>query len=137
MNPILTLITGALPEILKRLLPAEKMSELDRATLEQQLTLELAKQDWQQVQAQLADVASARELGKADIAQGNAFTSSLAAIVRPLWGIGAFALVIYSVATGHEIGQPLQQIIELVLFYYFGSRLAEKLTPTITGAYKK
>jgi len=39
--------------ILKRILPAEKMSEEERAKLEAQITMELAKQDWQGILGQL------------------------------------------------------------------------------------
>lgn len=137
LNLILPFLSNLLPDILKRVLPAEKMSEADRAQLEQSLTMELMKANWQQVEAEYADRNSARDLAKADIAVGNAFTGALAAIVRPLWGIGAFAIVAYSVATGYEIKAPLQAIIETLLMFYFGGRVIEKVTPSISGAFKK
>lgn len=137
MSLILPFLSGILPDVLKRILPAEKMSEADRANLEQQLTMELLKADWKQVEAEYADRNSARELGKADIAAGNALTGFLSATVRPLWGIGAFILVAYSVVVGYAIASPIQAIIEAVLLYFFGGRVIEKITPTISGVFKK
>lgn len=137
LNLILPFLGKVLPDVLKRVLPAEKMSESDRAQIEQALTLELMKANWQQVEAEYADRNSARDLAKADIAVGNAFTGALAAIVRPLWGIGAFIIVAYSVGSGYEIKAPLQAIIETLLMFYFGGRVIEKVTPTISNAMKK
>ena len=137
MSLILPFLSGILPDVLKRILPAEKMNEADRANLEQQLTLELMKADWKQVEAEYADRNSARELGKADIAAGNALTGFLSATVRPLWGIGAFVLVAYSVVVGYAIAAPIQAIIETVLMFYFGGRVIEKITPSISSVFKK
>lgn len=137
LNLILPFLSGILPDVLKRILPAEKMNESDRINLEQQLTLELMKADWKQVEAEYADRNSARELGKADIAAGNALTGFLSATVRPLWGIGAFVLIAYSVIAGYVITTPIQAIIETVLMFYFGGRVIEKITPAISGAFKK
>ena len=85
-------------------------------------------------QAQVDDLASARDLGKADIAAGNAFTGALAAIVRPLWGIGAFCLVAYYAISHVPIDTGLKDIIELVIQFYFGGRVIEKIAPHITNA---
>lgn len=137
LSLILPFLTNLLPDVIKRVLPAEKMSEADRAALEQALTMELMKADWKQIEAEYADRNSARDLAKADIAVGNAFTGALAAIVRPLWGIGAFCIVVYAVATDYPITAPLQAIIETLLVFYFGGRVIEKVTPSITGAMKK
>lgn len=137
LNIVLPFLSGILPDILKRVLPAEKMSESARIEIEKQLTLELMKANWQQVEAEFADRNSARELGKADIAAGNAVTGFLSATVRPLWGIGAFILVAYSVTAGYVISTPIQAIIETVLMFYFGGRVIEKITPAISQVFKK
>lgn len=134
---ILPFLGKVVPDILKRVLPAEKMSEVERANIEQQLTLELMKADWKQVEAEFEDRKSARDLGKADIAVGNAFTGFMAATVRPLWGIGAFVLVAYSVIAQYQIAAPIQAIVETVLMFYFGGRVIEKIIPAVTGAMKK
>lgn len=136
LNLILPFLTGILPDVIKRILP-EKISESEKMLIEQKLTFELLNADWKKIEAEYTDRNSARELGKADIARGNAFTSAMAAIVRPLWGIGAFAIVVYSVITDYEIKVPLQTIIETLLMFYFGGRTIEKVTPSITGAIKK
>lgn len=135
-NLILPFITGLLPDILKRVLP-EKISDMDKAMIERELTLELLKADWQKIEAEYADRNSARDLAKADIAVGNAFTGALAAIVRPLWGVGAFCIVVYAVVSDYPISAPLQAIIETLLVFYFGGRVVEKVAPTITGVFKK
>ena len=122
MAPIFTLLAGLLPDVIKRVLPAEKMSEAEAAKLQADMTLELLKQDWSKVEAEYEDRASARQLAAADIAKGNALTGVLAACVRPAWGFGALAMVAWSVLAGHEINAPLQDIIQTVLFFYFGGR---------------
>ena len=134
MALLLPFLSGILPDILKRILPAEKMSEAEQAQLAQALTLEMMKADWQQVEASYADVKDARGLAAADIAKGNAFTGALAAIVRPLWGIGAFCLVAYSVASHSPIDAGIKEIVQTVIWFYFGGRVIEKVTPTITAA---
>jgi hypothetical protein len=113
------------------------MSEAEAAKLQAELTLELMKQDWSRIEAEYADRNSARQLAAAEIAKGNAFTSLLAAIVRPLWGIGAFVLVSYSVIYGVAISSVLNDIIQTVLMFYFGGRVIEKVTPSIVNAFKK
>lgn len=137
LNLILPFLTGIIPDVIKRVLPAEKMSEGDRASLERELTLAVMAADWKSVEAEYADRNSARDLAKADIASGNALTGALAAGVRPLWGIGAFVLVAYYVVTGAEIKPAIQSIVETVIVFYFGGRVVEKVTPTISGALKK
>lgn len=134
---ILPFLSKILPGIISRVLPSEKMSEEEAAQLSQNLQLELMKADWQSVSAEYADRASARGLASQDIAKGNAFTSFLAAAVRPLWGIGGLCVVTYSVATGYQINAPLQAILETLLKFYFGGRVIEKVTPHISAAIKK
>ena len=134
---LLPLLGNILPGIIKRVLPAEKMSEEDAAKLQHELTMVLIQQDWNQIQAEYADRNSARNLAAQDIAKGNAFTGLLAAIVRPLWGIGAFGLVSYSWFMGTAIDPAMQSVINTVLMFYFGGRVIEKVTPHVTEAMKK
>lgn len=134
---LLPLLGNLLPGILSRVLPPEKMSEEDAAKIQHELTMTLINQDWNQIQAEYADRNSARVLAAQDIAKGNAFTGMLAAIVRPLWGIGAFILVVYSVLYHSPIDGALQSIITTVLAFYFGGRVIEKVTPHITAAITK
>jgi len=134
---LITLLSSLIPDVIKRVLPPEKMSEADAAKLQAELTLALMKQDWDRIEAEYADRNSARQLAAAEIAKGNALTSLLAAVVRPLWGIGAFVLVAYSVIYGVAISNVLNDIIQTVLMFYFGGRVIEKVTPTIVGALKK
>ena len=134
LNLILPFLSDLLPDVLKRILPAEKMSDAERAEFAQNLQLELMKADWQQVEASYADMADARSLAKADIAKGNAFTGALSAMVRPLWGIGAFVLVAHY-AIGHvPIDAGFKDIIQTVIWFYFGGRVIEKVTPHAASA---
>ena len=130
---ILPIINSILPGVLNRILPAEKMSELDKTRLQMELTKELMNADWQHVQAEYDDRNSARLLAGKDIASGNAFTGFLAATVRPAWGFGALALVVYSVGWHFPIDSNLKDIINTVLFFYFGGRTLEKVTPHISA----
>lgn len=134
---LLALLNGVLPDVIKRVLPAEKVSEAEQANLQAQLTLAVMAADWQKIEAEYADRASARTLAAAEIAKGNAFTSFMAASVRPLWGIGAFVLVAYSVGFDHAIAEPLQSIIQSVLAFYFGGRVIEKVAPLVAQGMKK
>lgn len=131
------ILNSVLPGVLNRILPAEKMSELDKAKLQIEIMGQLAAADWQQVKAEYDDRNSARLLAEKDIAGGNAFTSFLAATVRPAWGFGALALVIYNVVAHFPIDSNLRDIINTVLFFYFGGRTIEKITPHIAGAFDK
>lgn len=134
---LLNLLSGVLPDVLKRVLPAEKISETEQARIAQALQTELLKQDWAKIEAEFKDRDSARNLAAQEIAKGNALTASLAAFVRPVWGLGCFALVAHSVLTGSAIGQPLQAIVELTLMFYFGGRTLEKVAPLTAAVLKK
>ena len=133
---LLPLLSSILPDVLKRVLPGEKISEADAANLQQQITLELMRQNWSEIEAEYKDRDSARQLAAAEIAKGNALTSFAAALVRPVWGLGAFALVAYSVWASVPIAEPLQSIIQTVLMFYFGGRVIEKIAPLVAGAAK-
>lgn len=137
MTPLIGALLGFLPDVLKRVLPAEKISEAEQAQLMQQFQLEIMKQDWAGIEAEFKDRDSARNLAAQEIAKGNAWTSAAAALVRPLWGIGCFVLVGYSVLFSYEIKPVLQSIIETVLMFYFGGRVLEKLTPAIMAGWAK
>lgn len=52
-SAILGFLSAPLAEILKRVLPPEKMSEAERAQIEAALLIELSKLDWQQLHGQL------------------------------------------------------------------------------------
>lgn len=134
---IFGLLNSILPGVINRVLPPEKMSEEDSAKLQQELALELMKQDWQGIEAEYADRSNARNLAAQDIAGGNNITRFLSATVRPAWGFGALVLVSYSVITHSAIESTYADIIQTVLFFYFGGRTLEKVTPTIVGAFKK
>jgi hypothetical protein len=133
LPPIIAAAGSLLGDVLKRVLPAEKISESERMQIEQTMTLELMKQDWSRVEAELKDRMNARELAAADIARGNAFTGILAATVRPAWGYGALVLVVYTVV-GTSLGLPtlevpeaIWEILNYVVWFFFGGRTAEKI----------
>ncbi len=82
-------------------------------------------------QAAQADMADTRNLAAQEIAKGNVWTTAAAALVRPLWGIGSFVIVAGSVVMAAKLDSAVKDLIELVVEFYFGSRLVEKLTPHI------
>ena len=130
---LLNMLSGILPDVIKRVLPAEKISEADQAQLAQALQLELMKQDWQQIEAEYKDRDSARGLAAQEIAKGNAFTSALAALVRPVAGFGC----IYLVGHAHFAAMPLDAntagIVQTVFQFYFGGRVIEKVLPMMAA----
>lgn len=134
---LLPLVAGPLVnivgDIVKRILPAEKMSEEDRAKLEQELQLAIMKQDWTNVEKEFADRADARALAKADVEKGNWFSNILAATVRPVWGYASLIVVIYPYVAG-ALGLPAvaldeatKSIVQLVICFYFGGRSVERI----------
>lgn len=52
-NLLIGPVAGVIDTVLKRVLPVEKISEAEHARLEQELTLEMAKIDWQAIAGQL------------------------------------------------------------------------------------
>ena len=134
---ILAVLGNVLPDVIKRVLPSEKISEEDAAKLQHEISLVLIKQNWDEIRAEYDDRNSARNLAGQDIAKSNALTGFLSAVVRPMWGIGAFALVAYSWLRATPIDPAMHGIITTVLMFYFGGRVIEKVTPHITEAMKK
>jgi hypothetical protein len=81
-------IAGLLDTVLKRVLPAEKMSESERAHLEAELRLELMKFDWQSVLGQL-------EINKEEAKHASIFVAGW----RPFCGwIGGLGLAYHFIA---------------------------------------
>jgi len=134
---LIGLLQNILPGVINRVLPPEKMSEEDAAKLQNELTKTLIEQNWNEIEAEYKDRDSARNLAAQDIAKGNAFTGILSATVRPAWGYGALALVVYSVLYTVPISAQLNDIIQTVLFFFFGGRTIEKVIPHITEAIKR
>src|SRR3990167_10887632 len=98
--PFIGPLIGVVSDVLKRVLPAEKMSEGERAQLEQAIQLEMMKQDWSSVEKEYIDRADARALAKSEASQGNAWTMALSALVRPIWGIASLVVVAYPYLAG-------------------------------------
>lgn len=131
---LMPLLSNLIPDVIKRVLPGEKISEADQAKLAQEMQLAVMNQDWQQIEAAYKDRQDARALAAQEIAKGNALTTFLAATVRPLWGLGALVLVGWSTYKQLPIPAPLENIIEMVLAFYFGGRLVEKVAPAIVNS---
>ena len=134
---LLSLLGNIIPDVVKRVLPAEKISEEDRAKLANEMTLAFMQADWQSVEAEYKDRADARNLAAQDIAKGNALTAFLSAVVRPVWGLGAFVMVGYSILYSVPIDPATREIIQTVLWFYFGGRTIEKVVPHIAEAIKR
>lgn len=131
---LMSLLSNILPSVLNKV-AGDKMSEEDKAKFQIEALKMAQDQDWKSIQAEYDDRNNARSLAEKDIAKGNAVTGILAATVRPAWGYGALVLVAYSVIGGFVISSPLQDIIQTVLFFFFGGRTLEKIIPTVSDAY--
>ena len=130
------LLGKVLPDVVKRVLPPEKMSQEDSAKLQQELALTLMAQDWKSIEAEYSDRASARWLAAQEVAKSPPWAAAASAIVHPVWGLGAFALVVYSLLNNMDIKPALQSIIETVIMFYFGGRVVEKVTPHVAGIFE-
>lgn len=135
-------LTKIVGDVLNRLLPAEKMSEADKARIEFEVMKSAQAADWSGVEKEFADRADARALAQKDMAAGNAFTSILAATVRPVWGYASLVVVAYPYLAG-ALGLPgvsiddnTKAIVQTVIMFYFGGRVVEKVLPQMRSASK-
>ncbi len=126
-------ITDIVTKTIASFLPAQKMSEKEKAELEEQLQNNILKADWKRLEKEFEDRASARELAKAELKNGTAFTSFLAAFHRPLWSI--VCLVIYTwTMISPSFNFPdinftglHKDVMMTVVIFYFGGRSVEKV----------
>jgi hypothetical protein len=81
--------------------------------------------------AEQADMANTRNLAAQEIAHGTPWTVAASAAVRPLWGLGSFALVAGSLLFGYQIPASILPLIQSTMDFFFGSRLVEKIMPHI------
>lgn len=136
---IVSPVTSIIRDVLKRILPPEKMSEEEKAKLEQELTLAVMQQDWQRFEKEIQDRISARELAKSELEKGNAFTNILAATHRPIWSFVTLGLFVWSIVSGQfglppvELTDIHKSIMQTVIIFYFGGRSIEKAITTIKG----
>lgn len=138
--PILDSVTGIVRDVLRRVLPREKMSETEAAAVEASVDQALRNADWREFEAVYADRADARSLAKTDVAVGNAWTGALAAIHRPIWSLGVFLLFAWALVSP-QLGLPNITLTEVhkdvmmtVIVFYFGGRTVEKVTATVKQA---
>lgn len=142
-------VSDLLNGVIKRILP-EKMSDADKANLQQQLTLELMKADWAGIEKEYQDRADARALAKADVDKGNWFTNVLSATVRPIFAYVAMVAFFVPMAvrmttaflhhafTDAQLAaislNPIeQQIVLSIVYFYYGGRTVEKGLAIWTG----
>lgn len=132
-------VTGIVSDVLKRVLPPEKMSDGERAQIEQAVTLKLMEMDMSQFEKEIEDRANARALAAKESEKGTPFTMALAAINRPIWSIGCFAIFAWTIIA-QSFGGPTITLTEVhkdimmtVIFFYFGGRTLEKTSAIIKG----
>ena len=99
-NLLIGPVAEVINTVLKRVLPAEKMSEAERAKLEAEITLELSKQDWEGIRGQL-------EINKEEAKSTNWFVAGW----RPAIGWICGAAFAY-----HYVIQPLAVFFTVVVF---------------------
>jgi hypothetical protein len=139
--------------VVKRIWP-EKMSELDKAKLEQETALFIMSQQGQNIMNEFSDRASARKLAEADIAKGSWFTTCLAAAVRPVGGFTALLAFFAPLAArvtssffGHvftpeqiaaiQLSSTEKEIVLSIIYFYFGGRVVERGIAVWTGSTAK
>lgn len=126
--------------VLRRVLPAEKMSESERKALEDTMAVELLKADWSRLEAEFKDRADARALASSEASRGNAATMILSALVRPVWGFCALIVVAYPYLAGAlhwpavTIDDATKDIVQTVIMFYFGGRTAEKIAAVVKAS---
>jgi len=135
LGPITNLVT----DVVKRLLPPEKMSEEERRKLEVEASLEVRKLMMDKYKLEIEDIVSARKLAEAELSRGSAFTNVLAAVHRPLWSIVTLLLFSWTLLST-QIGLPEIHLTELhkdimqtVIVFYFGGRSVEKVVSKVRG----
>lgn len=142
LNQLVSPITGIVNSIIKRVLPAEKISDFDRVTIENELRKDLEKIDWKKYQSEVEDRASARLLDQKAIEKGNAFTTALSALHRPIWSLGCFAIFAWTIISPQfglpsiDLNEMHKGIMQSVIMFYFGGRSIEKVA-SIIGLNKK
>jgi len=135
LGPITSLVT----DVIKRVLPPEKMSEEERRKLEVEASLEVQKLMMDKYKLELEDIVSARKLAEAELSRGSAFTNILAALHRPLWSIVTLLLFSWSLLST-QLGLPEIHLTELhkdimqtVIVFYFSGRSVEKVVSKSRG----
>jgi len=135
LGPITNLVT----DVVKRVLPPEKMSEEERRKLEVEASLEVRKLMMDKYKLEIEDIVSARKLAEAELSRGSAFTNVLAAVHRPLWSIVTLLLFSWTLLST-QIGLPEIHLTELhkdimqtVIVFYFGGRSVEKVVSKVRG----
>jgi len=126
-------ITSLAGEVLNRVLPPGKISEKDRLEIEAKFQDQLLKSDWRKLKATMADMSDARQLAGKDTEKGNAFTTALAAIHRPIWSFACLGVFVWTLV-GEQFGLPKivmtemhKDIITNLIIFYFGGRSIEKV----------
>lgn len=134
MNPLLFSSVFELgSKLIDRLIP-DKQKQAEAQLDLQKLIMEY---DWKGVELEFSDRANARALAEKEIATSSPLTAFLAAAVRPIWGIGAFCLVTYSITHDYAIPSGINSLIETVIQFYFGGRVIEKVVPVVAAALRK
>jgi len=135
INPILIgPLFETISSIVKRVLPPEKISEVERLKLEQALQMAVLNQSATEFTAEMSDRASARSLGQADVEKGSALTNVLAALHRPMWSFVMLAIYVITIidkwlGIPDLVLDPVQEsIMRTVIIFYFGGRTIEKAT---------
>ena len=132
LESIGTVLPGLLKDVLRRVLPREKLSEEELRKLEVEAEAQAHRLWLEKYSLEVQDRVSARELAKWELKRGSALTNMLAAIHRPMWSLVTLGLFVLTVV-GPVWGWSLQltdvhkSIMMTVIIFYFGGRTTEKL----------
>ena len=132
LESIGTVLPGILKDVLRRVLPREKLSEEELRKLEVEAETQAHRLWLEKYSLEVQDRISARELAKWELKRGSALTNMLAAIHRPMWSLVTLGLFILTVV-GPVWGWSLQltdvhkSIMMTVIIFYFSGRSLEKV----------
>lgn len=120
---------GKIADIIKARVPDVNLQK----QIEAETSKAVMSMDWTAIEKEFQDRADARGLAAKDMAAGNAFTSILAATVRPVWGYASLVVVAYPYLAGAfdlpavQIDDNTRTIVQTVIAFYFGGRTVEKV----------
>ncbi|HDD53078.1 MAG TPA: hypothetical protein ENF32_03295 [Thermosulfidibacter takaii] len=137
MGPLLLeiapVVGGLVKEVLKRVLPPEKMSEEERKKLEMEAAAQATQLFLERYSKEMEDVMNARSLAMVEAQNAPWLVRLLRGLVRPIIGFGCATIWGYNVLAPQFLNQPripLNQwdyfVIMSVLSFYFGLRTFEK-----------
>lgn len=126
-------VSALAAEAIKRALPADKLTEVERIKLEAEVGAAIRSADWPRYEKEAEERGAAREMAVADSAKGGALSHMLSALHRPIWSLVTLGLYAWTVVTDAVLDQMQRDVMLAVIAFYFGGRSFEKVAKTRKG----